>query len=182
MNLRISGGTGILITTIALLSLAPMLRWLRWVNCVPACWLMASPLIFWTSSSAIYSNNTLLGGLILLASAYTPEKDFTLNKGDGIPGGWSYNPSAWGQRLPIISLAFIGFLLARYLAAFQLGHIPRVWDPFFGTGTETILKSDISKAFPVSDAGLGALSYYLDMISAAIGERCPGWSYYLGSS
>lgn len=163
--------TGTLITAIAALTLAPTLRWLRWANCGLAVWLMFSPLVFWTESAAVYSNNTLLAGLILLASAYTPSKSPETRQDDEAPEGWTYNPSAWSQRIPIMTLAFIGFLLARYLAAFQLGHIPRVWDPFFASGSETILKSDISKAFPVSDAGLGALSYLLDVISAAIGGR-----------
>jgi len=57
-----------------------------------------------------------------------------------------------------VFLAMIGFFLSRYMAAFQLGHISYPWDPFFGESTRRVLTSDISKAFPVSDAGLGALS------------------------
>ncbi len=26
-----------------------------------------------------------------------------------MPPGWSYNPSTWAQRLPIVGLALIGF-------------------------------------------------------------------------
>src|SRR3546814_1596001 len=75
-----------------------------------------------------------------------------------VPPGWDYNPSTWLQRLPIAILAVIGILLARYLAAYQLGHTANAWDPFFGTqpnGTETIITSDMSRAWPVSDAGVG---------------------------
>ena len=57
------------------------------------------------------------------------------------------------------------------MAAFQLGHILYPWDPFFGDSTRRVLTSDISKAFPVSDAGLGALSYLLDALAGLIGGR-----------
>lgn len=161
---------GFLVMVISLISLLPPLRWLRWVNASIASWLMFAPLVFWSESAAIYSNDTLLAGLILLISAYTPSEVSEADKSE-VPTGWSYNPSTWKQRLPIMMLAFTGFLMARYLAAFQLGHVANVWDPFFENGSEVILTSDISKAFPVSDAGLGALSYLLDVIAAAIGDR-----------
>jgi uncharacterized membrane protein len=75
------------------------------------------------------------------------------------------------QRLGIVFLAMVGFFLSRYMAAFQLGHISHPWDPFFGDSTRAVLTSDISKAFPVSDAGLGALSYLLDALAGLIGGR-----------
>lgn len=64
--------------------------------------------------------------------------------------------------------ATIGSFLARYMAAFQLGHIDYLWDPLFGESTKRVLTSDVSKAFPVSDAGLGALSYLLDAMAGVI--------------
>ena len=48
-------------------------------------------------------------------------------------------------------------------------HTTSVWDPFFGDGTQRVLISGISEWFPVSDAGLGALSYLLDAIAGLIG-------------
>jgi hypothetical protein len=33
-----------------------------------------------------------------------------------IPPGWDYNPAAWSQRLPVIVLAMIGFVIATYLS------------------------------------------------------------------
>lgn len=159
---------GFLVIVFSIISLVPSLRNFRWINAVLGSWLMFAPLWFWSKSPAMYSNDTLIGGLILLFAGFTPS---TRDDKDEVPAGWSYNPSAWLQRLPIMTLAFIGFLLARYLAAFQLGHIPEVWEPFFGDGSERILKSDVSKAFPVSDGGLGAMSYLMDVIAAAIGDR-----------
>ncbi len=91
--------------------------------------------------------------------------------GPDIPPGWSYSPSSWMQRIPIIFLAFIGLYVSRYLAAYQLGHIGNAWDPYFGAGTETIITSDISKAWPVPDAGLGAVTYVLEILTGMIGGR-----------
>ncbi len=31
------------------------------------------------------------------------------------PRNWSYNPSGWSQRLPIVGLALVGFGIASYL-------------------------------------------------------------------
>lgn len=159
---------GFMVIFFSVLSLLPSLRNFRWINALLGSWLMFAPLWFWTESAAMYSSDTLIGGLILLFAGFTPSSKDNKNE---VPAGWSYNPSSWQQRLPIMMLAFIGFLLARYLAAFQLGHIPDVWEPFFGDGSAKILKSDVSKAFPVSDGGLGAMSYLMDVIAAAIGDR-----------
>lgn len=85
------------------------------------------------------------------------------------PPGWNYNPSSWPQRWPLIVVAIVGFCIAMYLGAFQLGWIDRVWDPFFGKGSEKVLTSFISKALPVPDALLGAFGYVLDAVTGAIG-------------
>jgi hypothetical protein len=91
--------------------------------------------------------------------------------GPDIPPGWDYSPSAWIQRIPIIFLAFIGLYISRYLAAYQLGHIGNAWDPYFGAGTEIIITSEVSKAWPVPDAGLGAVTYALEILTGIIGGR-----------
>jgi uncharacterized membrane protein len=91
--------------------------------------------------------------------------------GPDVPPGWAYSPSDWIQRGPIIAMAFVGFFLSRYLAAYQLGHIPYPWDPFSGDGTRRVLDSEVSKAFPISDAGLGAVSYMIEALSGFMGGR-----------
>jgi uncharacterized membrane protein len=87
------------------------------------------------------------------------------------PEGWDYNPSSWGQRWPLIVIAFIGFQIALYLGLFQLHIIDTVWDPFFGEGSEMVLTSEVSRALPVPDAVLGAFSYLLDAVTGIIGGR-----------
>lgn len=76
-----------------------------------------------------------------------------------VPPGWSANPSAWSQRIPIVVLAVIGAIVATYLALFQTGGIASVWEPFFGRGSERILTSRVSDLLPIPDAALGAAGY-----------------------
>ena len=86
-----------------------------------------------------------------------------------IPPGWSYNPSTWGQRLPIVGAAVLGILIAGYMAAFQFKLIDTVWEPFFGNGTRKVLTSKLSNVLPVPDAFLGALGYLADAVTGVIG-------------
>jgi uncharacterized membrane protein len=87
------------------------------------------------------------------------------------PPGWSYNPSSWSERLPIVGLALIGFIIANYLALYQLRVFTNVWEPFFGDGSRTILNSSVSRILPIPDAALGAFGYLLDAITGIIGGR-----------
>lgn len=142
--------------------------WAAWTVCGVGLWVLSAPLFFWTSNAAVYNNDLLVGALVITFAGIVPHVGRD-GPGSGAPPGWSYNPSGWVQRLAIVFLALIGFFIARYMAAFQLGHIVSPWDPVFGESTERVLTSDISKAFPVSDAGLGALSYLLDALAGMIG-------------
>src|SRR5581483_12523041 len=72
---------------------------------------------------------------------------------------------------PIIALAIISFFASRYLASFQLGHISGVWDPVFGDGTRRVLTSEVSRAWPISDAGLGSISYLLEALMGFMGGQ-----------
>jgi uncharacterized membrane protein len=85
------------------------------------------------------------------------------------PAGWTYNPSAWSQRVPIAILAFIGFAIATWLALFQWGILPTIWEPFFAAGSRVILTSGLSHVLPVPDAALGALGYAADAVFGLVG-------------
>jgi uncharacterized membrane protein len=87
------------------------------------------------------------------------------------PPGWSYNPASWGERVPIVVMAAIGGLIATYLALYQYRVVDRVWEPFFGRGSQTILNSSVSRLLPVSDAALGAFGYLLDALAGVVGGR-----------
>jgi uncharacterized membrane protein len=74
----------------------------------------------------------------------------------------------------MIALGFFGFLIARYLTAYQLGQINAVWDPFFSggdgrNGAEFIITSAVSRAWPIPDAGLGAAAYMIEALMGAMG-------------
>ncbi len=167
--------SGALVFLLGALSLSRTMAWARIANAVVGLWLLFAPLVFWTPSASAYLNDTLVGFLVIgFAVLVRPMPGIGLMAsmaGPDIPPGWDYSPSSWMQRIPIIFLAFIGFYISRYLAAYQLGHIPNAWDPYFGVGTETIITSEVSKAWPVPDAGLGAVTYALEILTGIMGGR-----------
>ena len=175
----ILGSALIVFAAAALSSKAP---WARWICGGIGTLVMAVPFLFSTQSAAAYLSDTLVGALIFgFALCLKPEPGpsaVAALTGPTVPPGWSYNPSTWAQRMPIIVLAFVGLYVSRYLAAYQLGHIPDVWDPFFAgsaadpqNGTEEVITSWVSKAFPVSDAALGGYVYMLEILTGLIGSQ-----------
>lgn len=173
--------SGALLFVFAALSLSHRMRWARWVCCVIGLWLLTAPLIFLAPTAAAYLNGTLVGILVIGFSVLVRPAPglapMAVMTGPVIPKGWNYSPSGWFQRLPIIILALLGFLISRYLCAYQLGHIDGVWEPFFvgalpdaRNGTEEIITSSVSRAWPVPDAGLGALTYALEILTGILGS------------
>lgn len=172
--------SGVLLLVLASLSLSWRFGWARWASAALACWLMFAPLVFWTGSAAAYLNDTIVGMLVFgFAVATRPPpgvNPVAALTGPTIPPGWEYSPSGWLQRLPIVVLAWVGFHISRYLTAYQLGHIDNVWEPFFmggadpQNGTEEIITSSVSRAWPVPDAGVGALTYALEILTGLIGS------------
>lgn len=167
--------SGLAVFLLSVLSLSPRMAWARFGNAAVGLWLLFAPLVFWTPESSAYLNDTLIGSLVIgLSLLVRPMPGVGLLaalKGPDIPPGWSYCPSSWTQRIPIIFLAFVGLYISRYLAAYQLGHIENAWDPYFGSGTERIITSEVSKAWPIPDAGLGAVTYLLEILTGIIGGR-----------
>lgn len=167
---------GSLIVMLAVLTLQPRFDLARWGLCAAGLWLLCAPLVFWTTDPGAYANETIVGALVIAFSVLIPmmpsraHHDVMTAAGPDVPPGWSYNPSDWFQRGPIIAMAFVGFFISRYLAAYQLGHIAYPWDPF-GDGTRRVLESEVSRAWPVSDAGLGAVAYMLEALSGFMGGR-----------
>ncbi len=162
---------GILLIIFSFLSLSHQRRWAPWIVCLIGIWLQLAPLILWAPSAAAYLNDTIVGILAITLSILIPGSPGQVeDTGPEIPSGWSYNPSSWPQRLPIILLACLGWFCARYMAAYQLGYIDRMWDPIFGNGTLNVITSDISNAFPISDAGLGAVAYTLEALMGCKGS------------
>lgn len=167
--------TGALIVGFGLMSLSRDAGWARWTVAALGLWLLFAPLLFWTPSAAAYANDTLVGTLVIAFAVAIPSapgiNPVARVTGPDAPPGWDYSPSGWSNRLPIIILAFVGLFISRYLAAYQLGHIDSAWDPFFGDGTERIITSSVSEAWPVADAGLGATVYVLEILTGIIGDK-----------
>ena len=145
---------------------------LPWAGCAVGIWLLFAPVLLWSPSAAGYANATVVGALVIALTILIPGMPGMIRimrMGPEIPPGWSYNPSSWLQRAPIIALGWVGFFFARYLAAYQLGYTDYAVDPFFGEDTVEILDSDVSRAWPISDAGLGVVAYTLEALMGYMG-------------
>lgn len=162
-----SGAIAFLVAVVALKF--PKYSWMTYTNAFIGVWLLLAPLFFWAPTAAVYINDTLVGTFLILFSFLVPMS--MPMPGPDIPPGWSYNPSTWVQRAPIIALGLVGYFLARPMAGYQLGYIHSIWDPFFGEGTATVLTSEVSKAWPISDAGLGAATYLIEVLSTFMGDE-----------
>ena len=163
---------GLLLISFALLSLRPGAIWPRWAAAGVGAWLVFAPLFLWAPTSAAFLNDTLVGILVVALTILIPMMPgmmLIMQPGPEVPPGWSYNPSAWLQRAPLIALSWTSFFFARYLAAYQLGYLDAAVDPFFGDGTMWVLDSSVSLAFPISDAGLGAAAITIEALMGYMG-------------
>lgn len=164
---------GVLLIFLGWRSLTPNRPYSLWLGCLVGVWLSAAPIIFWAPNSVVYLNDTFVGLWVLALTILIPGMPnmiMYMQMGAEVPPGWSYNPSSWAQRWIMIVTGFIGWMVSRYLAAFQLGYIDQVWDPFFGNGSINVLNSTLSHSLPVSDAGLGALAYTFEFLMGFMGS------------
>ncbi len=143
-----------------------------WLIAILGIWIQFAPLLFWERVAGAYFTNVIIGSLVITFSVVLfPLPKELPNIDPTIPPNWSYNPSAPTQRLPIAILIFICWTISRYLATYQLGYIDTIWDPFFVPGTRAVIESSVSRDFPVSDAGLGALAYTIEFFSTCQGGK-----------
>jgi Vitamin K epoxide reductase family len=161
--------SAVLVLVLGVVALITRRPWVSWIAGSIGLWLVFAPVLLWSPTLAAYVVDSLVGSAIVAVGLLEP-----LGRrlpGPDIPDGWSYNPSTWSQRVPVILLSGLSFILAAYLATFQFGHIDSVWDPLFGDGTERVLTSEVSRAWPVSDAALGAGTYLLDLLMTCAGDQ-----------
>ncbi|MHA6692945.1 NAD-dependent epimerase/dehydratase family protein [Devosia sp. A449] len=172
---------GALLIVFGALSLNWTLPLARFGAGIVGLWVLFAPLLFWTPSAAAYLNGTAIGALVIgfavVSRPFPLISPLATQTGPDVPPGWNVSPSTFLQRAPIIALALVGFFVSRYLTAYQLGHVDGVWDPFFPgvanpqlNGTEDIITSELSKAWPVPDAGIGAATYMLEILTGLIGS------------
>ncbi len=165
--------SGILLVVLGFRSLTPNRPIAVWLCCFVGVWLSIAPLIFWSPTAAGYVNGTMVGMLVVSLTILIPGMPnmiMYMKMGNEVPPGWSYNPSSWAQRWIMIVTGFLGFIVSRYLAAFQLGYIDQMWDPFFGSSSEQVLNSAMSHSLPISDAGIGALAYTFEFLMGFMGS------------
>jgi uncharacterized membrane protein len=166
-----SCGLGFII--LSFFALHPYRIWPKWGIIIIGFILYIIPIVFWSETAAAYSSLTILATIIIALNMLVPNIPgiyLIRSPGPIRPPGWSYNPSSWEERIPVITFAWIGFLVARYLASYQLEYISYIPDPAFGEGTMNVLDSEVSKSFPISDAALGAFSYLLDVLMGYLGS------------
>jgi nucleoside-diphosphate-sugar epimerase len=175
--------TGLLIALFGFLSLSNRTAWFaQWASTFAGLWLLFAPLLFWAPSPAVYLNDMIVGAFVIAFSILVPmmpgmSMDGMMDQ-KVIPPGWTYCPSTAAQRLPIAVMGLLGLLISRHLTAYQFGHIDYAWEPLFAgslsdprNGTEEIITSYVSEAWPVPDAGLGAVAYLLEILMAVMGTR-----------
>jgi hypothetical protein len=166
---------GLILLVFAWRSLQPNRPVSLWICCFVGVWLTMAPIFLWAPTSAAYLNDTLIGAWIIALTILIPGMPnmvMYMQMGPPTPPGWSYNPSSWPQRWIMIVTGFAGWIVSRYLAMFQLGYIDYVWDPLFGFagGTEKVLNSKMSHMWPISDAGLGGISYTFEFLMGFMGS------------
>lgn len=164
---------GVLLVVLGWRMLTPDRPVSGWLACGVGCWLNAAPVFLWAPTAAAYGNDTLVGMLVIALTILVPGMPnmvLFMRMGGSLPPGWSYNPSSWAQRWIMIVMGFVGLLVSRQLAMFQLGYVDRIWEPFFGDGTRQVLNSGMSHSLPVSDAALGALAYTFEFLMGYMGS------------
>lgn len=118
--------SGVVALAMSIVALHPRRGLVSWLISAVGLWLLLAPLVFWAPDPVAYANDSLVGALFIAFGLIIPMG--MRMKGPAVPPGWSYNPSAWSQRAPSIGLAFVSFLAARYMAAYQLGYTSSAWD------------------------------------------------------
>lgn len=164
--------SGLLLIFFGWRSLTPNRPVSMWICCFVGVWLSIAPLVFWAPNAAAYINDTLVGALVIALTILIPGMPNMITymkMGSQVPPGWSYNPSSWPQRWIMIVTGFVGWMVSRYLGAFQLGFIDQIWDPFFGEGSLLVLNSNMSHSMPISDGAMGALAYTFEFLMGWMG-------------
>ena len=147
---------------------APHRAWVPWTAALVGVWLLLAPAVFWAASPIAYASDMLIGALVIALSVVMPHSMPT--SGPEIPAGWSYNPSGWALRVPVIGLALVAFVAASYMAAYQLGYIALISDPLLEGGTRWLFDLSGSRSWPVPVAALGASVYLLEALMGATGN------------
>lgn len=144
-------------------------QFFTWLLVILGIYLMLAPLLLWAPALKDYLIDTSFGILFILSALVIGSDDCNHPAESYTPKGWSYNPSNYRARVPTLFCAFICSHIARYMAFYQLGYLDHMSDPFFTGGTLKVITSELSKSFPISDAGFGSFVYTLEFLLALFG-------------
>lgn len=141
-------------------------RSIPWCVFLLGCYLQLAPVLLWTPQPVQFLNQTGVGIIAAAVGALLPFAHLDYQRKSPLrPLGWSYNPSAWSQRLPVFICCVICFAIASYMAVYHLGYKHEIWDPIFGEdGTVRVITSPLSRSLPISDAGLGMALYAVEAL------------------
>lgn len=175
--------TGFLIAVFAALSLSKRTAWFaQWTVCAAGIWLLFAPMIFWAPSAAVYANDMLVGTAVIAFSVLVPMMPGMSHGRDdgqqGDPARLDLLPVDRGAALPDrrdgyrrpADRAPTHRLSARLRRA-GLGAVLRRFVGRSQERTEEIITSWVSEMWPVPDAGLGAVSYLIEILMAVMGTR-----------
>ncbi len=124
--------SGLALLIFGLFSMKEEKRWAPWSVCGVGIWLQIAPILLAIPTPYEYLNDTIIGVLAIALSVIIPGTPGLIESGPEVPADWSYNPSSWLQRLPVVVLGFFASLIARYLAAYHYTYINTLPDPLFG--------------------------------------------------
>ena len=171
-----------LLIVFAALSLSWRAQWARWVCAGIGALVMGIPFLFWTTNPAAYLSDTLVGALIFgFAVCTRPEpgpSPVAALTGPEVPPGWTYNPSAWTQRIADhragtgrpLRLPLSGGLSTgpdrRRVGTVLRGRRGRSAERHRGDHHPSV-----SEAWPVSDAAVGGYTYMLEILTGIVGSR-----------
>ncbi len=79
----------------------------------------------------------------------------------------------YGRRPLAISLALVGLALSVYLGLFQAGFTGHEWEPLFGSGSITVLRTRLTGGGPLPVGALGVIGFLGEMVLAWVALR-PG--------
>jgi len=81
-------------------------------------------------------------------------------------------------RRIVLVLALLGAAVAAYLTLVQTGVVDHAWDPLFGTGSDAVLRSKVSRALPFPDASAGLVAYLAEA-ALALTDSGDRWRRHL---
>ena len=154
----------------------------RWAAPASALWVMCAPFLFWTPNAAAYLTDTLVGALVIGFAVGDAARRPGVDRWPPRPAQPSRRAGATTRRAGRSACRSSCWpssacYVSRYLAAYQLGHIDGVWEPFFAgvPGSAERHRGDhhlqrVAKPGRCPMPRVGALTYMLEILTGIVGS------------